>query len=186
MASSMGHLCSVCIAASMEHTRARFGHLKEESLRHHSPQNLQGQTLRYNEAPTHTQTHNREVRQGWRVVKAFIFCSKEKDPPDIPEGPDQSRADWFKLFVLDSTSITIRRSSVSDYSTPRKKRALSIRPWRNRFTPLDLSCTTNYTSPFSRLMRAERRLSLVLKEVIVLCSTAKKCKCPLEKLFIRT
>lgn len=70
---------------------------------------------------THTQTHNWEVQQDWRVVKAFIFWLKEKDPPDIPEGTDQSRPDWFKLFVLDSTSITIRWSSVSSYSTEEKK-----------------------------------------------------------------
>ncbi|KAI9519023.1 hypothetical protein NQZ68_032721 [Dissostichus eleginoides] len=56
----------------------------------------------------------------WKPVKSpCVFVRvrvnktgfEEKDPPDIPEGPDQSRADWFKLFVLDSTSITIRRSS---------------------------------------------------------------------------
>lgn len=86
---------------------------------------------------TRTQTHNREVQQDGRVVKAFISWLKEKDPPDIPEGTDQSQPDWFKLFVLGSTSITIRWSSVSDYSTGRKG-ALSIRAWRNRFTPLDL------------------------------------------------
>lgn len=128
MASSMGHLCSVCIAASIAHKR-RILALKREIIETSQPkctQNLQGQTLRNNKTlthrETHTQTHNWEVQQDWRVVKAFIFWLKEKDPPDIPEGTDQSRPDWFKLFVLDSTSITIRWSSVSDYSTDRKKR----------------------------------------------------------------
>lgn len=127
MASSMGHLCSVCIAASIAHKR-RILALKREIIETSQPkctQNLQGQTLRNNKTlthrETHTQTHNWEVQQDWRVVKAFILWLKEKDPPDIPEGTDQSRPDWFKLFVLDSTSITIRWSSVSDYRAEKKK-----------------------------------------------------------------
>lgn len=127
MASSMGHLCSVCIAASIVHKRHILA-LKREIIETSQPkctQNLQGQTLRNNKPLTHrerhTQTHNWEVQQDRRVVKAFIFWLKEKDPPDIPEGTDQSQPDWFKLFVLDSTSITIRWSSMSNYSTEEKR-----------------------------------------------------------------
>lgn len=127
MASSMGHLCSVCIAASMAHKR-RILALKREIIETSRPkctQNLQGQTLRNNKTLTRTQTltqtHNWEVQQDERVVKAFIFWLKEKDPPDIPEGTDQSWPDWFKLFAVDSTSITIRWSPVSNYSTGKKE-----------------------------------------------------------------
>lgn len=141
MASSVGHLCRVCIAASIAHKRHILALKREiiETSQHPptSPTPLQNKKKtahrtfkvkhyeiikHWHGQERHTQTHNREVQQGWRVVKAFIFCSKGKDPPDIPEGTDQSRPDWFKLFVLGSTSITIWWSSVSDYSTGLKKK----------------------------------------------------------------
>lgn len=110
MDSSVGHLCSVCIAASIAHKRRILARKREimETSEPKCTQNIQGQTLRNNNSERHTQTHNWEVQQDWRVVKAFIFWLKEKDPPDTPEGTDQSRPEWFKLFVPDSTSITIR------------------------------------------------------------------------------
>lgn len=61
------------------------------------------------------------MQQDRRVVKAFISWLKENDPPDVPEGTDQSHPDCFKLFVLGSTSITILWSSVSDYSTEKSE-----------------------------------------------------------------
>lgn len=69
MASFMGHLCSVCIAASKAHKR-RILALKREIIETSQPkctQTLQGQTQRNNKTlthrDTHTQTHNWEVQQ---------------------------------------------------------------------------------------------------------------------------
>ena len=94
---------------------------------------------------------------------------KEKDPPDIPEGTDQSRPDWFKLFVLDSTSITIRWSSVSDYSADEKKRE-HFQLGHGEIDSHHLIYSARLiTQAFFCLMQAELRLSLVLKEVIVFC-----------------
>lgn len=124
MASSMGHLCSVCIVASIPHKRCILA-LKREITETSQPkctQNLQGQTQQNNKTLTHSETHTigryNKTGESLRLLSSGL---KEKDPPDIPEGTDQSRPDWFKLFVLDSTSITIRWSSVSDYSAAKKE-----------------------------------------------------------------
>lgn len=172
MSSSVGHLCSVCLAASIPHKE----HILALKKRNHwditaqmhtePPRSNTAKIIKHWHTVRHT--HNWEVEQDWRVVKAFISWLKEKDPPDIPEGTDQSRPDWFKLFVLDFTSITIRWSSVSDYSTAAKKKHFQLGHGEIDSHHLIYSARL-ITQGFLLLMQPELRLSLVLKEVIVLC-----------------
>lgn len=66
MASSMGHLCSVCIAASIAHKRHILALKREiiETLQLKSTQNLQGQTLQNNKTLTQKETHIRTQSGG--------------------------------------------------------------------------------------------------------------------------
>lgn len=150
MASTAGGFYVVCVQWCQWRIKGTFWPLKREIIETSQPPEMHTGTFKVKQPPNNktldaqksrdSQTHTigRYNKTG-ESLRLLSRGRKEKDPPDVPEGTDQSRPDWLKLFVLDSTSITIQWSCVSDCSTAeRKGRAFSIRPWRNRFTPLDL------------------------------------------------
>lgn len=140
--SSMGHLCSVCIAPSIPHKR-RISALKREIIETSRPkctQNLQGQTLQNNKTLTHSETHTigrynktgeslRLLSSGWRRK---IHPTSQRVL--INHGLTGSNC----LCWIPHLSPSDGALCPTTAQQKKKKKALSIRAWRNRLTPLDL------------------------------------------------